>query len=147
MGVPGVMEPLRYDGHVYCDGGMTNDFPLGALPNDGGRLGLLVRPRDWYAYKLGPLDHLVGASALNSRAASGNARTPPPRAAKARAAPRGASATGAARYGHLHGRTFTGTLAAFEPEDDGERGYPLLRCPIALCILCACVIAMHNNNN
>ena len=64
MGVPGVMEPLRYDGHVYCDGGMTNDFPLGALPNDGGRLGLLVRPRDWYAYKLGPLDHLVGASAL-----------------------------------------------------------------------------------
>ena len=43
MGLPGVMEPLRYDGHVYCDGGMTNDeHPLGATPNDGGRLTRLV---------------------------------------------------------------------------------------------------------
>ena len=23
MGVPGLMEPVRYNGHLYCDGGMT----------------------------------------------------------------------------------------------------------------------------
>jgi len=43
MGVPGIMEPLRYQGHVYCDGGMTNDFPMNALPEGPGRLGLMVR--------------------------------------------------------------------------------------------------------
>ena len=37
------MEPLRYQGHVYCDGGMTNDFPMNALPEGPGRLGLMVR--------------------------------------------------------------------------------------------------------
>ena len=63
MGVPGVMEPLRYDGHVYCDGGMTNDF-RSARPQRRRPPRAVVRPRDWYAYKLGPLDHLVGASAL-----------------------------------------------------------------------------------
>ena len=36
MGVPGLMEPYLYSGHVYCDGGMTNDFPLDAL-SEGGR--------------------------------------------------------------------------------------------------------------
>ena len=45
MGVPGIMEPLRYQGHVYCDGGMTNDFPMNALPEGPGRLGLMVRAR------------------------------------------------------------------------------------------------------
>ena len=28
MGVPGLMEPVRYNGHLYCDGGVTNDFPM-----------------------------------------------------------------------------------------------------------------------
>ena len=32
-----------YQGHVYCDGGMTNDFPMNALPEGPGRLGLMVR--------------------------------------------------------------------------------------------------------
>ena len=52
MGVPGIMEPFRYQGHVYCDGGMTNDFPIGVLP-EGGRIGLMVRPKEWVAYNMG----------------------------------------------------------------------------------------------
>ena len=28
MGVPGLFEPFRYQGHVYVDGGMCNDFPM-----------------------------------------------------------------------------------------------------------------------
>ena len=47
MGVPGLMEPFRYGRHVNCDGGMCNDFPMNALPDDGGRLGLMVRPKAW----------------------------------------------------------------------------------------------------
>ena len=37
MGVPGLMEPVRYDSkdgktqHVYVDGGMCDDFPLNAI--------------------------------------------------------------------------------------------------------------------
>ena len=46
-GVPGLMEPMRYEGHLYCDGGMTNDFPMNALPEGPGRLGLMVRPKEW----------------------------------------------------------------------------------------------------
>ena len=53
MGVPGIMEPLRYQGHVYCDGGMTNDFPMNALPEGPGRLGLMVRPKEWVMYNMG----------------------------------------------------------------------------------------------
>ena len=44
MGVPGLVEPYRYQRHVYCDGGMCNDFPMNALPDDGHRLGLMVPP-------------------------------------------------------------------------------------------------------
>ena len=43
MGVPGLMEPFRYRGHVYCDGGMCNDFPMNALPEAETRIGLMVR--------------------------------------------------------------------------------------------------------
>ena len=58
MGVPGVMEPFRYtdsrgETHVYCDGGMTNDFPMNALPEGPGRLGLMVRPKEWVMYNWG----------------------------------------------------------------------------------------------
>lgn len=55
MGVPGLFEPFRYQGHVYCDGGMMNDFPMNALPNDGHRLGLMVRPKPWVKAHLGAL--------------------------------------------------------------------------------------------
>mmetsp|Transcript_33038 Transcript_33038/g.105981 ORF Transcript_33038/g.105981 Transcript_33038/m.105981 type:complete len:563 (+) Transcript_33038:535-2223(+) len=58
MGVPGLMEPFRYGRHVYCDGGMCNDFPMNALPDDGGRLGLMVRPKAWYMYNFGSLHRL-----------------------------------------------------------------------------------------
>lgn len=66
MGVPGLMEPFRYNGHVYCDGGMCNDFPMNVLPAGGGRLGLMVRPTNWVAYNLSDVESLVGASALGS---------------------------------------------------------------------------------
>mmetsp|Transcript_25360 Transcript_25360/g.69876 ORF Transcript_25360/g.69876 Transcript_25360/m.69876 type:complete len:415 (-) Transcript_25360:378-1622(-) len=59
MGVPGLIEPFRYGRHVYCDGGMCNDFPMNALPDDGHRLGLMVRPRDWYMYNFGSLHRLT----------------------------------------------------------------------------------------
>eukprot|EP00966_Prymnesium_polylepis_P172602 3991909-Prymnesium_polylepis.2 len=46
MGVPGLMEPVRYNGHLYCDGGMTNDFPMhGARPRARGREVCVCRPR------------------------------------------------------------------------------------------------------
>jgi len=62
-GVPGIMEPFRYEGHVYCDGGMCNDFPLNALP-EGGRLGLMVRPSSWIDYHLeGSIRKLAGDAA------------------------------------------------------------------------------------
>ena len=44
MGVPGLMEPVRYNGHLYCDGGVTNDFPMHVLPETG-RIGLMVKPK------------------------------------------------------------------------------------------------------
>ena len=45
MGIPGICEPFRYENHVYCDGGMCNDFPLNALPEGSTKLGLMVRPK------------------------------------------------------------------------------------------------------
>ena len=38
-----ILTTYTYQGHVYCDGGMTNDFPMNALPEGPGRLGLMVR--------------------------------------------------------------------------------------------------------
>jgi predicted acylesterase/phospholipase RssA len=35
MGVPGLMEPFRYGDNLYCDGAMTNDFPMHVLPKKG----------------------------------------------------------------------------------------------------------------
>ena len=53
MGVPGLMEPVAYRGHVYCDGGMTNDFPIDALPDEPGkRIGLVVRTAEWISYAI-----------------------------------------------------------------------------------------------
>ena len=52
-GVPGLMEPVAYRGHVYCDGGMTNDFPIDALPDEPGkRIGLVVRTAEWISYAI-----------------------------------------------------------------------------------------------
>uniref|UniRef100_A0A7S0JFX3 PNPLA domain-containing protein n=1 Tax=Calcidiscus leptoporus TaxID=127549 RepID=A0A7S0JFX3_9EUKA len=65
MGVPGLMEPFLYNGHVYCDGGMMNDFPMDALP-ESGRLGLMVRPVEWVAFNSSVLEEIVGQSALDS---------------------------------------------------------------------------------
>merc|ERR1719401_913906 len=47
------MEPFEYKGHYYCDGGMVNDFPMNALPDDGHRLGLMIRPLDWVEFNYG----------------------------------------------------------------------------------------------
>jgi len=63
MGVPGLMEPFYYNGHVYCDGGMMNDFPMDALP-EVGRLGLMVRPVEWVAYNSELLSEVVPAAEL-----------------------------------------------------------------------------------
>jgi len=73
MGIPGVVEPFRYDGHVYCDGGMCNDFPLNVLPNDGHRLGLMVRPKEWVGFSLGDLTQVVGGETLASAPAAHSA--------------------------------------------------------------------------
>lgn len=62
MGVPGLCEPFRYQQHVYCDGGMCNDFPLNALPEGSRRLGMMVRPREWVMYNLGELESIFGPS-------------------------------------------------------------------------------------
>jgi len=59
MGVPGLMEPFEYNGHYYCDGGMVNDFPMNALPDDGHRLGLMIRPLDWIEYNYGGVQTVV----------------------------------------------------------------------------------------
>lgn len=66
MGVPGIMEPLRYENHVYCDGGMTNDFPMNALPEGPGkRIGLMVRPKEWVAYNMGwSLEDVAGTGRI-----------------------------------------------------------------------------------
>eukprot|EP00928_Gymnodinium_smaydae_P078595 TRINITY_DN62717_c0_g1_i1.p1 TRINITY_DN62717_c0_g1~~TRINITY_DN62717_c0_g1_i1.p1 ORF type:complete len:607 (+),score=154.79 TRINITY_DN62717_c0_g1_i1:41-1822(+) len=58
MGVPGLMEPFAYQNHVYCDGGMCNDFPLNAIPKDG-RLGLMIRPTNWIEYNMGGTERLI----------------------------------------------------------------------------------------
>ena len=44
---PSSHPPKTLRGHVYCDGGMCNDFPVDALPEDSKRMGLMVRPVDW----------------------------------------------------------------------------------------------------
>ncbi|CAE7503104.1 unnamed protein product [Symbiodinium natans] len=59
MGVPGLMEPFRYKGHVYCDGGMCNDFPVDALPEDAKRMGLMVRPVDWIRHHIPGLSTII----------------------------------------------------------------------------------------
>ncbi|CAE7623138.1 unnamed protein product [Symbiodinium sp. CCMP2456] len=59
MGVPGLMEPFRYKGHVYCDGGMCNDFPVDALPEDSKRMGLMVRPVDWIRHHVPGLSSII----------------------------------------------------------------------------------------
>ncbi|KAL3913782.1 MAG: hypothetical protein SGPRY_007857, partial [Prymnesium sp.] len=63
MGVPGLMEPVRYNGHLYCDGGMTNDFPMHVLPKRG-RIGLMVKPKQWVHYHMGQLEQIVGKAEL-----------------------------------------------------------------------------------
>ena len=60
MGVPGLFEPFSYQNHVYVDGGMTNDFPMNALPDDGHRIGLMVRPARWMKAHLGAFDTKIG---------------------------------------------------------------------------------------
>ena len=37
---------------MYCDGGMCNDFPVDALPQEATRMGLMVRPIDWIRHHL-----------------------------------------------------------------------------------------------
>ena len=69
VGGPGLMEPVRYRGkdgssHVYIDGGMCNDFPVNALPDDGHRLALMMRPREWMAANMHGIEHYVGEAAL-----------------------------------------------------------------------------------
>jgi len=59
MGVPGLMEPFSYRGHMYCDGGMCNDFPMNALPESEIRLGLMVRPVDWIQHHSAGLDAVI----------------------------------------------------------------------------------------
>ena len=75
MGVPGLMEPVAYRGHVYCDGGMTNDFPIDALPEpQGKRIGLVVRTAEWISFAI---DSSGGSSNFIDYAQVGN---PPPHA-------------------------------------------------------------------
>ena len=53
MGVPVLMEPYKFDGHYYVDGGLMNDFPLDAVPAEN-RLGLMVRPGVWFKQHIDP---------------------------------------------------------------------------------------------
>ena len=65
MGIPGVFEPFAYQGHLYCDGGMINDFPMNALPEGPGRrLGLCVKQKEFVSYHMGPIEGIVGAAEL-----------------------------------------------------------------------------------
>ncbi|CAK9095546.1 unnamed protein product [Durusdinium trenchii] len=64
MGVPGLMEPFKYRGHMYCDGGMCNDFPMNALPSSEVRIGLMVRPVDWIQHHIAGLDPIIPEESL-----------------------------------------------------------------------------------
>ena len=64
MGVPGLMEPFKYGGHMYCDGGMCNDFPMNALPETETRIGLMVRPVDWIQHHSAGLDAVISKDRL-----------------------------------------------------------------------------------
>ncbi|CAE7519502.1 unnamed protein product [Symbiodinium pilosum] len=66
MGVPGLMEPFRYQGHMYCDGGMCNDFPVDALPQEATRMGLMVRPIDWIRHHLPDLGSIIPVEKLKN---------------------------------------------------------------------------------
>eukprot|EP00747_Dinoflagellata_sp_TGD_P135059 gnl/TRDRNA2_/TRDRNA2_175410_c0_seq1.p1 gnl/TRDRNA2_/TRDRNA2_175410_c0~~gnl/TRDRNA2_/TRDRNA2_175410_c0_seq1.p1 ORF type:complete len:523 (+),score=106.01 gnl/TRDRNA2_/TRDRNA2_175410_c0_seq1:89-1657(+) len=63
MGVPGLMECFGYDGHVYVDGGMCNDFPMSALPEEN-RIGLMVRPSSWIAYNMNGLANMISPAEM-----------------------------------------------------------------------------------
>ena len=63
MGIPGAFEPFRYEGHVYCDGGMINDFPIACLPKKH-RLGLCVKQKSYVSYNMGAFEEVVGAEQL-----------------------------------------------------------------------------------
>ena len=56
MGIPGAFEPFRYQGHVYCDGGMVNDFPIACLPDREHRLGLCVKQATYVSYNMGGIE-------------------------------------------------------------------------------------------
>jgi predicted acylesterase/phospholipase RssA len=66
MGIPGVFEPFKYEGHVYVDGGMINDFPVDALPPGDGRLGLCVKQKGYVSYHMGSVESIVGSAELES---------------------------------------------------------------------------------
>ena len=66
MGIPGVFEPFAFEGHLYADGGMINDFPMKALPEGPGRLGLCVKQKAYVAYHLPQVEAIASASALES---------------------------------------------------------------------------------
>jgi len=52
---------------------MLNDFPMNALPDDGHRLGLMIRPLDWIEYHYGGIRAITEE---DPRAASALARFP-----------------------------------------------------------------------
>ena len=66
MGIPGAFEPFAYQGHVYCDGGMINDFPITALPDKDHRLGLCVKQKAYVSYNMGSFEEVIGTKQLNS---------------------------------------------------------------------------------
>ncbi|KAF6004458.1 hypothetical protein F1559_002593 [Cyanidiococcus yangmingshanensis] len=41
-GIPVVFDVYHYQGHQYCDGGLVNNWPVDALPQDGTGLGLVT---------------------------------------------------------------------------------------------------------
>ena len=48
---------------------MTNDFPMNALPEGPGRLGLMVRPKEWVMYNSGmgsAVDALTGSAPIDA---------------------------------------------------------------------------------
>ena len=66
MGIPGAFEPFRYQGHVYCDGGMVNDFPIVCLPDRAHRLGLCVKQATYVSYNMGASIHDIVGPAFES---------------------------------------------------------------------------------